>query len=298
MLALIGVAAIVTPLGLYDGIVARLETGPSTFNYIKDTSSMGYGTLPRNNATWSRLCGDYLLVPCPNDFNKATIVQDDESSMAVNYTKEWYDTRIPQEVIEGFQSGRANFGDSVSSTFDIQWRSYVKNVINDVAKGPAIDNDTVRTVGSYQPLASYVLTDDVIPVEGLVIDAVNGGIGFRNHSKPTQRHSTWTEDLLFVVPETVCVDTNLTLEFSIPALRSEEMLSGYGNVFKPSIKDLGGFVNLNKTYPAWSPKNNQDDVNLWYRAYRGEFPYGAKDLKLETDFVQAHGSEMPTVWHI
>jgi hypothetical protein len=76
----------------------------------------------------------------------------------------------------------------VSSSFDIQYRSYVKAVIDDIKRknpGPAIDNSTARTVGTYQPLSSLVLNDDILTVEGLVVDMKNGGIGFHNHSAPS-----------------------------------------------------------------------------------------------------------------
>lgn len=98
----------------------------------------------------------------------------------------------------------------------------------------------------------------------------NGGIGFRNHSAPAFRPygSTWTEDLLFVVPDTVCVDTNLTLDFVIARTRSEELLAK-NTVYKPELVDRGGFVNLNKTYPSWVIGDVQSNPSLWYRAYRG-----------------------------
>jgi hypothetical protein len=80
--------------------------------------------------------------------------------------------------------------------------------------GSDIDNGTACTVGTYQPLSSLVLNDEII-----VVDIKNGGIGFRNHSAPTWRQyvSTWEEDLFFVMPDTVCVDTNLTFDFQNPA---------------------------------------------------------------------------------
>ncbi|KAH7066203.1 hypothetical protein BKA63DRAFT_523950 [Paraphoma chrysanthemicola] len=272
MLVLIAVAAVVTPLGLYEGIVAESATDVDLFHYIKDPTPMGYGTPPRTNSTWSRVCGFFLLVPCPNDNNDATVV-DNRTMISVNYTQEWYDSRIPQNVVDVFQSGAAEIGPTVSSLFDIQWRSYIKSTIDDIKRtnpGPSVDNGTARTVGTYQPLSSLVLSDDLVAVEGLIVDMKNGGIGFRNHSAPTWREygSTWTEDILFIVPETVCVDTNLTLDFQVPRTRTEENLASSG-VYKPEIVDHGGFVNINKTYPAWKFTDTQANPELWYRAYRG-----------------------------
>ncbi|KAF2124563.1 hypothetical protein P153DRAFT_350725 [Dothidotthia symphoricarpi CBS 119687] len=272
ILVLIGVAAIVTPLGLHEGIVANGETEVSMFHYMKDASPIGYGTPPRTNATWSRLCGAFLVIPCPNDFNtNTTVIRNDFGSVTVDYGNNQYSSKVSQTVIEAFQSGRANFEDSVSSTFDIQYRNYVNDIIYDEGKGPWLDNDKPRTVGRYQPLSSLILIDDIVPVEGLVVDLKNGGVGFRNHSVPISRDfgSTWDEDLLFVVPETVCVDTNLTIDFSIPLRQSEVLLSTLSGIYRPSITDRGGFININRTYPKWDPLNSQEDVNLWYRAYRG-----------------------------
>jgi len=86
-----------------------------------------------------------------------------------------------------FQSGAIDLGETVSSSFDIQYRSYVKSVIDDIKSknsGPLVDNGTARTVGTYQPLSSLVLSDALLPVEGLIVDMKNGEILFRNDSAP------------------------------------------------------------------------------------------------------------------
>ncbi|KAF1837156.1 hypothetical protein BDW02DRAFT_492158 [Decorospora gaudefroyi] len=269
ILALIAIAAIVTPLGLYDGIIADGNPAATVFNYIKDTSPMGYGTPPRIlDTTWSRLCGDFLLVPCPNDYNNATVINNN-TGIYTDYEADWYDSRIPPNVVDVFQSGIADLEQSMSSFFDIQYRTYMRTLIDDKGNGPVIDNATARTVGTYQPLSSMLLNDDVIPIEGLIVDMKNGGLGFRNHSAPTWRKygSTWVEDITFIVPETVCVDTNLTLDFMIPRTQTE-YLTADSEIFRLEITDRGGFVNLNTTYPAYQLGDVQGNPNLWYRAYR------------------------------
>jgi hypothetical protein len=272
MFLLIAVTAIVTPLGLYEGVVAEQVEEDAVFHYIRDTTPMGYGTPPRANIAWSRICGAFGYIPCPNDNNKATVFEN-KTLLQINFTRDWYDTRIPQRVIDVFQSGALELGNTVAGPFDIQYRSYVKSVIDDIKgrnRGPSIDNGTALTVGTYQPLSSLVLSDDILAVEGLVVDMKNGGIGFRNHSAPTFNTfgSAWTEDLLFVVPETVCVDTNLTLDFQIARTSTEDLLAKSG-IFKPEVVDHGGFINLNKTYPQWFPDDLQTNPDLWLRAYRG-----------------------------
>lgn len=61
-----------------------------------------------------------------------------------------------------------------------------------------------------------MLNDAIEPVEGLVVDAMKGGVGFRNHIAPAfaQFGAEWTEELL-VECETSCVDTNISVEFRI-----------------------------------------------------------------------------------
>lgn len=175
-LILVAIAAIVTPLGLYEGIVPTASSDSTAFHYIRDTTPMGYGTPPRTNTTWSRICGSFAIIPCPNDNNVATVVQN-RTMITTDFEKDWYDTSVPQKVIDVFQSGASELGETVSSSFDIQYRSYVKSVVDDMKKrtsGPIIDNGTARTVGLYQPLSSLVLNDEIVAVEGLVVDMKNG----------------------------------------------------------------------------------------------------------------------------
>lgn len=51
--------------------------------------------------------------------------------------------------------------------------------------------------------------------EGVILDSTTGALGFRNHTVPTRPRinhgATWTEDLLWIEPVTVCVDTNWTI---------------------------------------------------------------------------------------
>jgi hypothetical protein len=273
MLMLLAVTAIVTPLGLHEGIVADPAKENVAFHYVRDTTPMGYGTSPRIETSWSRVCGAFDVLPCVNDDNEASTSRN-STTIQVNFTKNWYDSRISQQVVDVFQSGVPDLGATFSGPFDIQFRSYVESVVDDLnrtmSSGPLIDNGTVRTVGIYQPLSSLVLSDDLLAVEGLIVDMKNGGIGFRNHSAPSFSPfgSAWSEDLLFIVPETVCVDTNLTFDFQVARTRSEEDLAR-GRMFKPEIVDHGGFVNLNTTPPMLEDKDVQADPHLYQRAFLG-----------------------------
>jgi hypothetical protein len=63
---LIAVAAIVTPLGLHEAIVATDGNVNVPFTQLKDTSPMGIGTPGRSNSPFTRACGDLgpLYVQC------------------------------------------------------------------------------------------------------------------------------------------------------------------------------------------------------------------------------------------
>jgi hypothetical protein len=56
------------------------------------------------------------------------------------------------------------------------------------SNGPLIDNGATHTVGIYQPLSSLLL-NDVVTIEGLIVDMKDGGIGLRNHSAPNMERT-------------------------------------------------------------------------------------------------------------
>jgi hypothetical protein len=45
-------------------------------------------------------------------------------------------------------------------------------------------NNSVYAVGKAATLQSLILNNEVRLVEGLVVDTINGGVGFRNHTVP------------------------------------------------------------------------------------------------------------------
>lgn len=96
-------------------------------------------------------------------------------------------------------------------------------------------------------------------------DTKAGGIGFRNHTVPEglPHGATWSEDLLFIEPETVCVDTNLTLDFYIPETSLSSDMSE-----TLVLTDHGGFANLDKHYPEYDRNDTQANPDLWGRAYK------------------------------
>jgi hypothetical protein len=68
---------------------------------------------------------------------------------------------------------------------------------------------------------------------------------------------------LFIEPQTQCVGTNLTFEWTIPLNGSAE-----GDVVDLVLVDKGGFVGMNDTFPEYDILTAQDDPQVAYRAYR------------------------------
>jgi hypothetical protein len=256
-LSLLALAAIVTPLGLDNFIGLSKQPSPVPFSYPRDTSPMGYGTPPRSGEGFTRSCGDLLPEQCPGTTVQITY-SSNETTMSAQMDDE-YDMRIPKALATLYQSGLAGQSQTVSSFFDIEWRQYSYSV----QKGANHGNRYL--VDTYRQLTSMVLNDAIEPVEDLIVDTKSGGIGFRNHTLPRglTLGGDWTEDILFIEPETACVDTNLTLEFMI--LPFEKIGGRVANV---SLVDQGGFVNLNHTYPRIDLMDSQADPKLRERAYK------------------------------
>ena len=262
---LVAIAAVITPLGLSDAILPR-EKVSRPFSYAKDPSPFGYGTPPRSNLGFSRICG-VGVIPCPGS-NFTAIGEPNSTDV---YMPDGYDTSIPLEVRKIWSSGLKGMDGSVSSIFDIEWRSYVvkqqdpSGWIN-MTNGVQFNNRSAFLVGGYRQLHTVLLSDSIGAYEGLIVDTVNGGIGFRNHSVPpaSAYGSTWTEDVLFVQPETECVDTNLTVDYQ---LQQDSYSGAISAGLTVMLTDRGGFENLDAEYEWWHLNNTQDDAKLWDRAY-------------------------------
>lgn len=84
-----------------------------------------------------------------------------------------YNASIPDIVTEIYSSGVGN-NTTISNYFDIQYRRYQSTV------DPTVNNGSKFLVGTYRQMQSVVLNDAVQAVEGLIVDTVNGGVGFRN----------------------------------------------------------------------------------------------------------------------
>lgn len=151
---------------------------------------------------------------------------------------------------------------TVSSIFDIQYRMYRNST----------DPYSVLswyTKPDYRTMSTILLEDKIKLVEGLITDLQKGGIGFRNHTAPNatlKYGATWTEDILFIEPETECASLNLSISALTPPWNFNERY--LRNV---SLVDEGGFSALPRTAPEISRRgtvNGQSGFDLKERASR------------------------------
>lgn len=259
--ALIAIAGFVTPLGLYD-VLGPTSSVVAQFQYLKDTSPFGTATPSRSNLSFSRKCssGDGLFqgpAPCPYS-NTVVIIRN--YGVDIDYHMPFgYNVSVPQIIRDIYSSGTKRLATTISNYFDIEWRQYK------TSRRDYINNGSAFLIGTYRQMDSMIVDNDVQPIEGLIVDTKVGSLGFRNHTIPAgfQHGATWTEDLLFIEPETSCVNTNLTLDFTISV--DEKDTAFISELF---LTDRGGFVNLNHTYPEYDRDDPQKNPDLQGRAYK------------------------------
>lgn len=264
-------AGIITPLGLGEELRPTSETSAS-FEYAKDTSPFLSGTSPRGLFPLSRKCwlGEQTRgAPgaCPYTGDEVDVSIDDEG---FNVSNNGLTTDIPNILREIFGSGTADKPTTISNFFDIEWRQYTSNVNKNYNEGKPFG------IGQYRQLESLILEDKYILVEGLIVDAKVGGVGFRNHTVPTgvTWGATWQEDILFVEPEAVCVSNNLTIDFTI----RHNYTMGDSRIADLRLIDQGGFVNLNTTLPEYDEENPQANPELRRRAEKGAWLNNANTM--------------------
>jgi len=260
---LISLAGIVTPLGLYQVLATQPPTA-AQFQYALDLSAFGYGTPLRSNLSFSRQCSggdsDLYVVTCP--FSDTTTVVTGSNNGTITYSYPYgYNLTIPQRILDTYSSGTQN-ATTLSNFFDIQYRQYM------TAQDPIANNGSDYQVGLFRFIESLILNGGFQAVEGLVVDLDNGGVGFRNHTFPTGFPDgvSWSEDLLFIEPETVCVDTNLTFDYTVSGVSGNRSVSTTVNDFL--LTDRGGFSRLSHTYAEANVTDAQENPDLYGRAYK------------------------------
>jgi hypothetical protein len=261
-LGLLGITAIVAPLGLYETIEPAEALRPVKFVRQSDEGSFGLLTPHRSDLGFSRGCSDGGVLPgqCPGTGTVITYA-DNGTTFSATIVNDDYDRRIPARLAALYQSGLTTQPASMSSFFDIEWRWY------NTRKRDNMRNESYL-VDSYRPIANVIGDGGIKLIEGLIVDSRNGGVGFRSHSVPASADvpygADWQEDVLFFVPETACVDMNVTLENKVP---SEYDAGSWGATM--NIVDRGGFSNISHNLPwrdGWYG-NTQQNPDLEVRAY-------------------------------
>ena len=264
-------AGIITPLGLGDELRPTSERSAS-FEYAKDTSPFSSGTSPRGLFPLSRKCwyGEQLRgAPgaCPYTGDGVHVSVGDSG---FNISNNGLTTDIPDILREIFGSGTAGRPTTVSNFFDIEWRQYTANVDENYNGGKPFG------IGQYRQLQSLILEGEYILVEGLIVDAKVGGLGFRNHTVPSGLTwgAIWKEDILFIEPEAVCVSNNLTIDFRI----RHNYTAGDSRISDLRLVDQGGFADLNTTMPEYDDMNPQANPELRRRAELGAWLNNANTM--------------------
>jgi hypothetical protein len=273
---LASVAGVLTPVGLGEK-VERGSVINATFEYAIDTSVFGTDTPVRDTYNISRSCGSSLR-SCPGvDHSDFRIIPNPYSGSSGGPDKlTLYQPYVPENITNCFKSGTSGFGDLRSNPFEIQFRQYATLFDKNDTKG-------TNTTGDFVMLEKLIMSDHIVLREGLVIDMSNGGIGFRNHTVPTQpvmKHgATWNEDLLWIEPETVCVETNWTLEWSsqLAPMASSSYIST-----NELVLINGGFIGAEDplAFPWYDRSNPQLNPDLKGRAHMAAWMFGLRVSKL------------------
>jgi hypothetical protein len=237
---LISIASFVTPLGL-EGEINHGNAVPAEFIYAPDTSAFGLGTPLRTNSSFTRSC---ITVAClGSTITNGTRYLGNESA---------FNPEIPANIIEAFSSLTGDHGSTLSSPWDIQYRQFSTET----------DYGVTYSTGTFRALDILMLHKKIEPVEGFIVNSVNGGIGLRNHTVPVglNEGGLWKEDITWISPSTECVDTNLILHYTL------NFASLPSNMYLP---DNGGFINLARAYPPYAFDDAQANPDLLGRAYTG-----------------------------
>ncbi|PHH91147.1 hypothetical protein CDD83_1524 [Cordyceps sp. RAO-2017] len=192
---------------------------------------------------------------------------------------------LPDILRQTFSSGTTKQS-SISNIFDIEWRQYkrlkAENSFTNITSN-------LHVTGIFQNIQNLVLSQKTEVIEGLIIDINRAIVGFRNHTVPIgfDHPVIWHEDLLFVEPETVCVDTNLTIQIDIMS-GSDGFMSASADL---SLLDKGGLSALNlMKAPEPDFPNPQKYPDLYRRAFAAAQMYGiltVRDLNLSSLSVQS-----------
>ncbi|KAE8371417.1 hypothetical protein BDV26DRAFT_276114 [Aspergillus bertholletiae] len=255
---LVSIAGIITPLGLYDRIKPAAPTSVP-FLYVPDRSPYGLGTPPRPDAPFSRSCGWPGWVVCPGSNGTDAYFLVNKTIHDIIPNDGTYSSRLPYNLTQIFSSATSGTNSTVSGPFDIQYRQLFPKSMKQV------DNGEPYIVGSYRVMDSLILHDKIEAIEGLIVDSNRGGVGYRNHTVPANLPTggRWTEDITWLQPLIECVNTNLSIRFTLNYTDYNGNKVESHNV---RLKDKGGFSSLPLKGPRYNIDDMQADPDLRTRA--------------------------------
>ncbi|KAF7320844.1 hypothetical protein HMN09_00170900 [Mycena chlorophos] len=226
---LVAVAGVLMPLGLSVGPDTQAASTWVSSSFVADTSPLGLATSPRAGYTYGRICGSLTQVICPGGYQNSS--------------------EIAPDLV-------ATFNSTPYGPFNMQFRRWYNGTSG-------------RNFTTSQPVLatteSLILRDGIFPVGGLIVDLDNPGVGLWNHTLPSNLETggVWSEEVLWLEPVSSCVDTNLTVDYTLQnAADSLTQIETY------SLTDRGGFYNLTTTYPDLD-RDGQTNLNLQQHAYKG-----------------------------
>lgn len=189
-----------------------------------------------------RRCGWNLYTDCPDSiYSDETIRDSIPNATVVNST-------IPQITLDTFSSGSKK--STIAGPTDLKFRAYI------MAETPWVDHNASRPLGRLENLPMLILEEKYHIIEGLIVDPFRGGVGLQNHTIPVGLNfgATWTEDVLWIRPETRCTNTNLSLHFSVTNNVSISYSGDLGY-----LQDDGGFSDIPAVppQPRWDTEDNE-----------------------------------------
>ena len=270
---LLGIASGLTPLGLYPTI-ELWSSDNVVFTYVRDNSYIGLATPSHEAYTTNRICGFYFDESCPGNDDGYFRVDNDthKSNVGSNGSNLSISTSIATNITSIFRGISTQEKSTVASALDIHYRSFI-NYNNQTEPSESenvrwFDEGRPRTQGRFRYLQSFVLNNKDEAVEGLIVSTTDRpGIGFRNHTLPTDSTLgyTWSEELLWLEPETACTNLNITYEYTMPVPSDYE----YDSNSMPTgrLVDRGGIVDLPMEYPLLDHEPTQSNAQLLSRSW-------------------------------
>ncbi|KAF2181144.1 hypothetical protein K469DRAFT_793113 [Zopfia rhizophila CBS 207.26] len=194
---------------------------------------------------------------CPGAIVPGSVIGQGRGNVSANATLT-ATTRLPENITAMFTSATDN--STVASILDIQYRSWRPQSSKD------FDNGKPYPKGMYRHVDLLISRDNLVLVEGAVVDAKSGGIGFRNHTAPfgLQYGAQWDEDILWIEPEISCANTNLSFQMTV-----NDVLNSSYPLQALEVVDDGGFALLRHgdPYAGW-PNITYSSPDVQLRADR------------------------------